>query len=169
MESAKELKNICSLLVPTVVGIGRVGVGPKYHESYIVSDYSIEVTSKEMKRDRTITEITRELRKNQTPSEQVLWEQLRKRRLGGYRFNRQKPLIYETDRGRRYFFIADFYCAEKKLVVEVDGSIHAFKKYEDYQRDLVLRELGLRTIRIRNEELADIERVKSKILQKIKG
>ena len=122
-----------------------------------------------MKRDKSIVEIARELRKNQTPSERFLWEHLRKRRLGGYRFNRQKPIIYETDRGRRCFFIADFYCAEKKLVIEVDGSIHAFTKYEDYQRDRVLRELGLRTIRIKNDELVDIEGVKKKIIKQLVG
>lgn len=78
---------------------------------------------------------------------------MRKRRLGGYRFIRQKPLIYEQNQNRCFFFIGDFYCAEKKLIIEVDGPVHEYQKYDDYQRDLVLERLVLRTVRILNEEL----------------
>lgn len=61
-------------------------------------------------------------------------------------------------------FIADFYCAEKKSVIEVDGSIHKYTQYYDYQRDLVLTKHDLSTLRIKNQELDDIATVKSKIL-----
>lgn len=122
-----------------------------------------------MRRSRkSITELARELRKNPTASEKVLWEQLRKRRLGGYRFVRQKPLIYEQNQNQRFFFIADFYCAEKKLVIEVDGPIHEYQQYYDYQRDLVIEKLGLRTVRILNDELEHMEMVRSKILSLLK-
>ena len=122
-----------------------------------------------MKRERkTITELARELRKNQTSSEKQLWEVLRKRRLGGYRFLRQKPFIYEQNNEKRYFFIADFYCAEKKLVIEVDVVVHEYQEYYDYQRDLILNELGLRVFRIKNEELSDIDVVKKRILDALK-
>jgi len=90
---------------------------------------------------------------------------LRKRQLEGYRFVRQKPLIYKEDNRQKYFFIADFYCAEKKLVVELDGKIHEYQTYYDNQRDLVLNKLGLMTLRIRNEELSDMKKVKRKILK----
>lgn len=116
------------------------------------------------KRRKSITELARELRKNPTESEKILWEQLRKRRLNGNRFVRQKPLIYEQNQNQRFFFIADFYCAQKKLVIEVDGPVHEYQKYYDYQRDLVVEKLGLRTVRILNDELNDMETVRSKIL-----
>lgn len=88
---------------------------------------------------------------------------MRKRKLSGYRFVRQKPFIYEADNGRKCFFIADFYCAEKKLVVEVDGEIHKSRKYYDEQRDLILHMLGLTVLRIKNEELKQMDLVLSKI------
>jgi leucyl-tRNA synthetase len=116
------------------------------------------------KRRKSITELARELRKNQTKSEKLLWEHIRKRRLGGYRFIRQKPFIYKEDSARKYFFIADFYCPEKKLVIELDGKVHDYQQYYDYQRDLVLNEFGLVTLRIRNDELKEIKKVKTKIL-----
>ncbi len=117
-----------------------------------------------LKRRKSITELARELRKNPTESEKILWEQLRKRRLNGHRFVRQKPLIYEQNQNQRFFFIADFYCAQKKLVIEVDGPVHEYQQYYDYQRDLVVEKLGLRTVRILNDELNDMETVRSKIL-----
>ncbi|MDZ7718807.1 MAG: endonuclease domain-containing protein [Balneolaceae bacterium] len=120
------------------------------------------------KKRKTITELAREFRKNPTESEKILWEQLRKRRLDGHRFVRQKPLIYEQNQKQRFFFIADFYCAQKKLVIEVDGPVHEYQQYYDYQRDLVLEKLGLRTLRISNRELEDMETVKRKILNLLK-
>jgi very-short-patch-repair endonuclease len=117
-----------------------------------------------VKRRKTITELARELRKNPTDSERILWEILRKRRLNGYRFVRQKPFIYDQNQKQRFFFIADFYCAEKKTVVELDGTIHKYTRYYDYQRDLVLKKHGLRTLRISNKELLDVEEVKVVIL-----
>ena len=114
---------------------------------------------------KSITEIARELRKNLTPSEKILWKHLRKRQLHGYKFLRQKPFVFEQNKNNRYFYIADFYCAELKLVVEVDGKIHDFQKEYDYQRDFVMNKLGLTVLRIRNEELTDIDRVLEKILE----
>lgn len=86
----------------------------------------------------------------------------------GLKFLRQKPIVYEYDRGKTSFFIADFYCPEKKLVVELDGPIHQHKKFEDSQRDNILSTLGLKTIRIRNDELMNIELVLEKILDSTK-
>jgi very-short-patch-repair endonuclease len=57
----------------------------------------------------------RELRKVMTPAEKMLWQQLRGRGLNGLKFRRQHPL------GN---LIVDFYCAEHRLVIEVDGGIH---------------------------------------------
>lgn len=114
---------------------------------------------------KSITEIAREFRKEPTASEKLLWEHLRKRRLQGYKFLRQKPFVHEQRENKRYFYIADFYCAELKLVIEVDGKIHDFQKEYDYQRDLVLNGLGLKVLRVKNEELVDMDGVLERILE----
>ncbi len=116
------------------------------------------------RRKKSITDLARELRKNPTKSKKMLWQHLRKRRLSGYRFLRQKPFLYNQRMERKFFFIADFYCAKKKAVIELDGKIHDYQQYYDYNRDLVLKEFGLSTLRIKNEDLKDIEKVKRKIL-----
>ncbi len=109
--------------------------------------------------------MARELRSNPTPSEKILWRHLRRRQLDGYKFLRQKPFVYEQIKQKRYFFIADFYCAELKLVIELDGKIHDFQKEYDYQRDFVLNKLGLQVLRIKNEELGNIDNVLERILE----
>ncbi len=65
---------------------------------------------------------------------------------------------------RPEFFIADFYCAEKRLVIELDGEIHDFQKEYDQGRDSIMREMGLRVLRIRNSEIEDLDSVLRKIL-----
>ncbi|WP_220429275.1 endonuclease domain-containing protein [Tenuifilum thalassicum] len=62
---------------------------------------------------KDIIQQARELRKNQTPQEEKLWGFLRNRKLAGLKFYRQRPIIYGYE-GRYLFFIADFYCPEKK-------------------------------------------------------
>lgn len=112
-----------------------------------------------------IKEICRSLRQNQTPSEKLLWENFRNRKFNGMKFNRQYPIIYETTyTNEHFFFVADFYCFEKKLVIELDGPIHNFQKEKDYNRDKVIEGLGLKVLRIQNEELGNLEMVKLKIL-----
>jgi very-short-patch-repair endonuclease len=65
----------------------------------------------------------RELRKRQTPAEKIIWKSVRNRRLMGKKFLRQHPIF--TDEGDLdVFFIADFYCHEHRLVIELDGEIH---------------------------------------------
>ncbi|ADE15095.1 type I site-specific deoxyribonuclease, HsdR family [Nitrosococcus halophilus Nc 4] len=86
----------------------------------------------------------RELRQQQTPAEDVLWQLLRNRQFLGLKFRRQHQL---GD------FIADFYCDEHKLVVEVDGSIHATveKTQHDRTRQLILEGQGFQVIQLSNE------------------
>lgn len=98
-----------------------------------------------------------------TPSEEVMWEILRNRRLDGKKFLRQHVFYYGYAMGNYQFFIVDFYCAEEKLVVEIDGGIHEFQKEYDEQRTLILEERNLRVLRIENNETTDIEKVKEKI------
>ncbi|RME92394.1 MAG: tRNA uridine-5-carboxymethylaminomethyl(34) synthesis GTPase MnmE [Bacteroidetes bacterium] len=87
-----------------------------------------------------------EMRKEQTPAEKLLWERLRKRQVAGHKFLRQH--IIGT-------FIADFYCAEKKLVIEVDGAYHQLPevKLSDEQRTAVLEANGCRVLRFSNEQV----------------
>lgn len=116
---------------------------------------------------KKITELARELRKNPTPFEKVFWELVRKRRFQGLKFLRQKPFLYSQYGSKRYFYIADFYCAEHKLVIEIDGKIHDYQKDYDQQRTIVLESLGLKVIRFRNEELMNENLVFEKITEAI--
>lgn len=102
---------------------------------------------------KTITELCRELRKRQTPSETKLWEVLRNRKLDGNKFLRQHPLVYADIQGRKFFFIADFYCAKYNLVIEADGAVHFLQKEYDKNRDLVINGLGIKVIRFSNDEI----------------
>ena len=110
-----------------------------------------------------IIELARELRKNSTPAEKLLWKELRNRQVDGVKFLRQHPLIYEEDRGRLHFFIADFYCSQYKLVLELDGKIHKKQKYYDRERDLIIGRMGLKVIRFKNKETNEMDKLVEKI------
>jgi very-short-patch-repair endonuclease len=77
-----------------------------------------------------------------TDSEAVLWEALRRRQLG-VQFRRQVPLC-----GR---YIADFYAAATRLVVEVDGGSHRGREKADARRDRVLARAGVRVVRVSSD------------------
>jgi very-short-patch-repair endonuclease len=101
----------------------------------------------------TPKEFARFLRKNLTPEEAIMWNLLRNRCMMGYKFLRQHPIrVWEID-GRYHYYYADFYCAEKKLVVEIDGLIHALQQDYDRARDIVMLELRLNVLRVTNEEV----------------
>ncbi len=93
---------------------------------------------------RQRTARARALRQTQTPFEAKLWSLLRDRRLEGYKFRRQHPI----DR-----FVADFACAEHKLVIELDGNSHDNRIEQDAARDEFLRLNSWHTLRVRNAEL----------------
>ncbi|MBL7848427.1 MAG: endonuclease domain-containing protein [Cyclobacteriaceae bacterium] len=113
--------------------------------------------------NHSIVKICRELRRNQTPEEELVWQHLRNRQLGGFKFLRQHPFVFGGTPYRPEFYVADFYCAEKKLVVELDGRIHDSQLGYDRDRDEVMTELGLHVLRIRNEELNNLDVVLNKI------
>ncbi len=114
---------------------------------------------------KRITTLCRNLRRRQTPAENVLWQLVRNRKLNGYKFLRQYAIEYGNDhRGNILFFIADFYCHEKKLVVELDGKIHDFQKEYDENRTEILKTLGLTVLRIPNEKMNYPEAVLEEIL-----
>jgi very-short-patch-repair endonuclease len=88
-------------------------------------------------------ERAKELRREMTPAEKLLWHEVRAKKLG-VRFRRQQII---------QGFIVDFYCHRAGLVVEVDGDIHDLQKEEDERREKVLREMGLRIVRFGNDEV----------------
>jgi very-short-patch-repair endonuclease len=89
---------------------------------------------------------SRELRKDQTPAEKILWGRLRNRRFGGIKFRRQHVIGP---------CIADFFCAEVGLVIELDGATHVGKKDSDRLRDEDMAALGLHVYRVWNTEIYD--------------
>jgi very-short-patch-repair endonuclease len=99
----------------------------------------------------------RENRKQPTKTEQILWSHLRDRKLHGFKFRRQHPI---GD------FIADFYCHECKMIVEVDGEYHNDIEQKQYDggRTYELNELKVKVIRFSNREvLQDIDLVLKEI------
>lgn len=109
-----------------------------------------------------IKKIATRLRNNPTPSEKILWEELRRRNFK-YKFLRQHPVIYESNKNEHFCYIPDFYCAKKKLVIELDGKIHEFQKDYDENRTAVLNAKELHVLRFKNEELYEISKVIGKI------
>jgi very-short-patch-repair endonuclease len=98
----------------------------------------------------------RQLRQKTTPAERRLWQALRRSSIEGLHFRRQQVIAG---------FIVDFYCHAAGLVVELDGPIHEQQKENDAQRDTILLSMGLRVLRISNDEVnADIPGVLRKII-----
>ena len=112
---------------------------------------------------KTIKKHAKELRRDMTESEKQLWLQLKNRKLSGYKFLRQHPIIYKADYKGLNYFIADFYCDSKKLVIELDGSIHNETKEYDQFRDEEMGFMRLHVLRIKNEELSNMDEVLRKI------
>jgi very-short-patch-repair endonuclease len=90
--------------------------------------------------------VVREARHHPTPAEDALWQALRRRRLGGFKFRRQHAI----DR-----YVVDIYCPKARLVIEVDGPIHNFSRHDDAIRQRNLVELNLRVVRFTNDEVVD--------------
>jgi very-short-patch-repair endonuclease len=111
-----------------------------------------------------IRQISRKLRKRQTPSEKLLWKRIRNRQLDGFKFLRQHHIVYDRNGNDLKVFIPDFYCPTKRLAIELDGGIHLMTREHDLWRDEILTLMGINVLRIRNEELLDIEYVLKKIL-----
>jgi very-short-patch-repair endonuclease len=88
----------------------------------------------------------REMRRKPTWGEETMWDILRSRRLTNLKFRRQHKVGP---------YIVDFYCAEKKLAIEIDGLIHEKAGYRDYDavRTTDLRERGLRILRFTNTQV----------------
>ncbi len=103
---------------------------------------------------KTILERSRRLRKQPTPAEEELWKYLRKRQFYGLRFLRQHPIKFTYDKKINYF-IADFYCHAKKLIIELDGGVHKKQKECDQMRDDTLEQMGFEMVRFQNKDILE--------------
>ena len=102
---------------------------------------------------------SQELRRIMTKAEKILWNELRGKKLNNLKFRRQHPCSR---------FILDFYCHEKRIVIELDGEVHNTQKVKDDSRTDALKEMGLKVIRFRNEEVVDdLERVLNRIFAEV--
>lgn len=91
----------------------------------------------------TLKERRQDLRKNMTVTESLLWDRLRNKQIG-FKFRRQHSID---------IYIVDFYCVEKKLIIELDGKVHLKNKDYDKERDNYLKSLDINVFRIKNEEV----------------
>jgi len=100
--------------------------------------------------------LARELRKNATDAERLLWKHLKSRQLNGLKFRRQEQIGS---------YIVDFVCYEQKVVIEADGGQHAEDTASDEKRTLWLIGQGFRVERFWNNEiLTNLEGVLEQIL-----
>ncbi|MEO1716688.1 MAG: endonuclease domain-containing protein [Planctomycetota bacterium] len=127
-------------------GGGREAVGGGEHRPYRNSVRATE----------SATTNAKTLRSKMSRPEVMLWQHLRRQQLEGLRFRRQHPIGS---------FIADFFCAEVSLVIEIDGASHrGDRKQRDRERDAWMTERGLHVLRFRAAEvLSDLDAVLSTI------
>ena len=101
------------------------------------------------------------LRNKGTSFEAILWNHLKNRQLGGYKFRRQHSFGH---------FILDFYCPEKRLAVELDGAYHFTIQgiIKDTHRDHWLSERGVTVLRFENKKVIETpNHVLDRILQEL--
>jgi very-short-patch-repair endonuclease len=88
--------------------------------------------------------LAKQFRRKMTVAERTLWNALRRNQVDGHHFRRQQVIDG---------FIVDFYCHSVRLVIEVDGRVHASRTAVDHMRDRALRCRGLRVLRVKNEAI----------------
>lgn len=91
-------------------------------------------------------ELRRNLRKQNNPFENLLWNKLRNRQLWGLKFRRQYSV---------WRYILDFYCPEKKICIELDWESHIWREEYDIERMQFLKSLWILVIRYSNEEIKE--------------
>jgi very-short-patch-repair endonuclease len=105
------------------------------------------------------------LRRKMTVSEKLLWERLNQKKVSGIRFRRQHPISY---------FIADFYCHEARLVIELDGEIHKQQVEYDDGRSAEMEKYFIKVIRFTNSVVENnmeevIRRIEDEAKRRIKS
>jgi very-short-patch-repair endonuclease len=86
----------------------------------------------------------RQLRRNPTEAEAILWQHIRSKKCNGMRFRRQAVILG---------WIVDFWCPEFRLVVEVDGSYHKERAGHDARRDDVMSSADISILRLSNDQV----------------
>ena len=109
--------------------------------------------------------VCRDLRKNSTNAEKLFWQAVRNKKFEERKFLRQHPFFHDVT-GKETFFVADFYCHEEKLIIELDGKYHKYRLKEDEKRTEILNYLGVRVIRFSNE---DVIKDLNNVLKKVKS
>jgi very-short-patch-repair endonuclease len=96
--------------------------------------------------DEETQEIAKSLRKRMTSAEKVLWQILKAKKIVGMKFRRQHPIAW---------YIADFYCHEIRLVIEIDGPIHECRerKEQDEGRTGIMNQYDIIVIRFTNDDV----------------
>ncbi|MBX3486492.1 MAG: endonuclease domain-containing protein [Candidatus Paracaedibacteraceae bacterium] len=94
--------------------------------------------------NQKLSRFKKDLRKNQTDAEQILWKHLRGRRFLGWKIRRQHTL---------QGYIVDFVCLEHKIIIELDGGHHVERKDYDEMRTRILEQDGYKVIRFWNNEV----------------
>jgi very-short-patch-repair endonuclease len=106
------------------------------------------------------TSTAKRLRRTQTNADRILWFRLRDRRLAGLKFKRQFPINR---------FVVDFFCADAKLVIELDGGQHSQRVAIDEKRTEILESMGYLALRFwNNDVMRNIEGVMEDILSPIR-
>jgi very-short-patch-repair endonuclease len=100
---------------------------------------------------------SQELRNNSTLAEVLLWNYLKRRKMLGYQFMRQKPIRH---------FIVDFFCSKLKLVIEIDGESHRLRFSEDLRRQAYLEQMGFQVLRFND---LDVKKDIVNVLSSIEG
>lgn len=90
-----------------------------------------------------IRNFARDMRKDATLPENMLWQVIRSRRLNGLKFKRQMPFDH---------YILDFVCLEARLIIEIDGSQHSCSQLDE-ERDAYFHQRGFKTVRFWNDEI----------------
>ncbi|MCL4547483.1 MAG: endonuclease domain-containing protein [Bacteroidetes bacterium] len=91
-----------------------------------------------------LKETARKLRKDSTLTEIMLWHELKRRKLRGFDFDRQRPIDN---------YIVDFYCKDLQLAIEIDGESHYGNEDADETRQKKLESLGVRFLRFDDSEV----------------
>ncbi len=101
-----------------------------------------EETHRQQKRSKLLYAV--KLRSRMTKAESLLWNALRGKKCSGMKFRRQVPISW---------FVVDFLCVERQLIIELDGSVHEGQKSYDHERENELRSRGYRIMRFKNDQV----------------
>ena len=120
------------------------------------------------KKPQYIKGLSKSFRHNQTKTEDVLWEKLKWKQINWLKFHRQKTIFaFREESWLDRFYIADFYCHTKRLIIEIDWWVHNNKNQKEYDeiRDEIFKNNNYTVIRFKNEEVLNnlnwvIEKIK---------